>query len=71
MAMIADEGILQITTWDRGATKRACSTSQWASNDEKKNHEVLKDAYEKWGILGTSQCPVYHMSLGTNSKKCF
>ena len=44
----ADEGTPQITTCDRGANQCACTTCQWGEQwGEKKNHKVLKDAYEK------------------------
>ena len=43
----ADKGTLQITTWDREQPNEPAPLANAASNDEKKNHKVLKDAHEK------------------------
>ena len=43
----ADEGTLQITTGTEEQPTEPAPLANGASNDEKKNHTVLKDAYEK------------------------
>ena len=43
----ADEGTLQITTWTEEQPHEPAPLANGASNDEKNNHKVLKDAYEK------------------------
>ena len=43
----ADEEILQITTGTEEQPNELAPLANGVSNDEKKNHKVLKDAYEK------------------------
>ena len=47
MAMIQTEGLYKSLLGTEEQPNEPAPLAKWANNDEKKNHKVLKDAYEK------------------------
>ena len=64
----ADEGTLQVTTWDRGATQWACSTSQWGEQWWKEELKCAEGCIWEGGCIHQGETEQFVVSSGTDSR---